>query len=112
MLTAVVDIGLGVAVVVLITAFTAYFVSQEFAYTTVNRARLTAQAEAGDAGSEQALAVTRRTSFMLSGAQLGITVTGLLAGYVAEPLIGSGLADLLGLASVPTGVGLAIGTAV
>ena len=28
---------------------------------------------------------------MLSGAQLGITVTGLLAGYLAEPLIGSGL---------------------
>ena len=27
---------------------------------------------------------------MLSGAQLGITVTGLLAGYLAEPLIGSG----------------------
>ncbi len=49
---------------------------------------------------------------MLSGAQLGITVTGLLAGYVAEPLIGSGIADLLGLASVPVGVGVAIGTAV
>ena len=44
---------------------------------------------------------------MLSGAQLGITVTGLLAGYLAEPLIGSGLADLLGLASVPTAVGVA-----
>ena len=48
---------------------------------------------------------------MLSGAQLGITVTGLLAGYVAEPLIGSGLAELLGT-SVPRGVGVAIGTAV
>ncbi|WP_280447935.1 BCCT family transporter, partial [Nocardia cyriacigeorgica] len=38
----------------------------------------------------------RRTSFMLSGAQLGITVTGLLVGYVAEPLIGRGLGELLG----------------
>ncbi len=96
MLTALVNIGLGVAVVVLITAFTAYFVAQEFAYTAVNRAGLTARAEAGDSASERALAVTRRTSFMLSGAQLGITVTGLLAGYLAEPLIGSGFAELIG----------------
>lgn len=106
------NIGLGIAVVVLITAFTAWFVAQEFAYTTVNRASLTAHAEAGDSAAARALDVTRRTSFMLSGAQLGITVTGLLAGYLAEPLIGDGLAELLGFASVPSGVGVAVGTAV
>jgi CBS domain containing-hemolysin-like protein len=43
-LSALASIGLGVAVVVLITAFTAYFVAQEFAYTAVNRSRLTALA--------------------------------------------------------------------
>lgn len=112
MLTALANIALGVLVVVLITAFTAYFVAQEFAYTTVSRAGLTAHAEAGDTAAARALDVTRRTSFMLSGAQLGITVTGLLAGYLAEPLIGSGLADLLGLASVPPAVGVAVGAAV
>ena len=111
MLTALVNIGLGVAVVVLITAFTAYFVAQEFAYTAVNRAGLTARAEAGDSASERALAVTRRTSFMLSGAQLGITVTGLLAGYLAEPLIGGGFADLIG-GGVPSTFGVAVGAAV
>lgn len=47
---------------------------------------------------------------MLSGAQLGITVTGLLVGYVAEPLIGSALGDLLGGAGIPTAVGLTVGT--
>ena len=109
MLTALANIGLGVLVVVFITAFTAYFVALEFAYTTVSRASLTAHAEAGDSAAACALDVTRRTSFMLSGAQLGITVTGLLAGYLAEPLIGTGLADLLGLVSVPTAVGVAIG---
>ena len=111
MLTALVNIGLGVAVVILITAFTAYFVAQEFAYTAVNRAGLTARAEAGDAGSARALAVTRRTSFMLSGAQLGITVTGLLAGYLAEPLIGSGFAELIG-GGVASTAGVAVGAAV
>jgi magnesium and cobalt exporter, CNNM family len=110
-LSALIDIALGIAVVVLITAFTAYFVAQEFAYTAVNRARLTARAEAGDAASERALGVTRRTSFMLSGAQLGITVTGLLAGYLAEPLIGSGFAELVG-GGVSTSAGVAVGAAI
>ena len=47
---------------------------------------------------------------MLSGAQLGITVTGLLVGYVAEPLIGAALGDLLGGVGIPTAVGVAVGT--
>ena len=47
--------------------------------------------------------MTARLSFMLSGAQLGITVTALLAGYVAEPYLGEGLADLLGVAGLPRG---------
>src|SRR3954454_6930681 len=103
---------LGVVVVLAITVLTSYFVAQEFAYMAVDRATLASRAEGGDSAAKRALAVTRRTSFMLSGAQLGITVTGLLAGYLAEPLIGAGLADLLGLASVPTAVGVAIGAAV
>ena len=101
---------LGVIVVLAITAATAYFVAQEFGYMSVDRSRLAARAEAGDAGARRALSVTRRTSFMLSGAQLGITVTGLLVGYVAEPLIGRALGEALGLLSVPTGVGVAVGT--
>ena len=109
MLTAIGAVALGIVVVLLITALTGYFVAQEFAYMAVDRSRLKARAEAGDGASERALSVTRRTSFMLSGAQLGITVTGLLVGYVAEPLIGEGVGTLLGGVSVPTGVGVAIG---
>lgn len=101
---------LGVVVVLAITAATAYFVAQEFGYMSVDRSRLAARAETGDDGARKALDVTRRTSFMLSGAQLGITVTGLLVGYVAEPLIGESLGEALGLANVPTGVGVAVGT--
>lgn len=101
---------LGVVVVLAITAVTGYFVAQEFAFMAVDRSRLAAKAEAGDTGAERALGVTRRTSFMLSGAQLGITVTGLLVGYVAEPLIGESLGEGLGGVGVPTGVGIAVGT--
>jgi CBS domain containing-hemolysin-like protein len=107
--TEVLSLLLGVLVVLAITVVTGYFVAQEFAYMAVDRATLTARAEAGNAAAARALAVTRRTSFMLSGAQLGITVTGLLVGYVAEPLIGESLGALLGGVGVPTAVGVGIG---
>jgi CBS domain containing-hemolysin-like protein len=107
--TEVLSLLLGVLVVLAITAVTGYFVAQEFAYMAVDRSQLNARAAAGDAAAKRALGVTRRTSFMLSGAQLGITVTGLLVGYVAEPLIGESLGALLGGVGVPTAVGVGVG---
>jgi CBS domain containing-hemolysin-like protein len=107
--TDVLSLALGMAVVLGITVVTGYFVAQEFAYMTVDRSALAARAEGGDATAQRALGVTRRTSFMLSGAQLGITVTGLLVGYVAEPLIGESLGTLLGGIGVPTAVGVGTG---
>ena len=101
---------LGILVILAIIAVNGYFVAQEFAYMAVDRARLAARAAQGDAAAKRALAVTRRTSFMLSGAQLGITVTGLLVGYVAEPMVGRSLGVLLAGAGVPTGVGVGVGT--
>jgi CBS domain containing-hemolysin-like protein len=101
---------LGVVVIVALSALTGYFVAQEFGYMAVDRSRLRARAAAGDAGAARALRITRRTSFLLSGAQLGITVTGLLVGYVAEPLIGGGVGELFGGVGVPGAVGVAIGT--
>ncbi|MET0474763.1 MAG: hemolysin family protein [Mycobacterium sp.] len=100
---------LGAFVVLAITALTGYFVAQEFAYMAVDRSRLKVRAEAGDVAAGRALSITRRTSFMLSGAQLGITVTGLLVGYVAEPLIGRGLGELLGGIGIPTALGVVVG---
>ena len=100
----------GLALTAAIIAANGYFVAQEFAYMSVDRVKLRARAEAGDASAKRALAVTTRTSFMLSGAQLGITVTGLMVGYVAEPFIGESLGALLGGAGVPAAVGITIGT--
>ncbi|CAM3745449.1 hemolysin family protein [Nocardiopsis rhodophaea] len=111
MIGTILGILLGVLVVLVITALTGYFVAQEFGYMAVDRSRLKARAEEGDTGAALALDITRRTSFMLSGAQLGITVTGLLVGYVAEPLIGNGIGELLGRVEVPQGVSVAIGIA-
>ncbi|GAA1190385.1 hemolysin family protein [Prauserella alba] len=101
---------LGIVIILAVIAANGYFVAQEFAYMAVDRSRLAALAESGNRSAKRALAITRRTSFMLSGAQLGITVTGLLVGYVAEPLVGNALGTALGGVGVPTSVGIAVGT--
>ncbi len=106
----VLDLLIGLSIVMLITAFTGYFVAQEFGYMAVDRSRLNARAARGDAAAERALSVTRRTSFMLSGAQLGITVTALLVGYVAEPFIGEAIGEALGGLDVDQSIGITIGT--
>ncbi|MGX7829622.1 hemolysin family protein [Actinokineospora sp. 24-640] len=94
--------------ITLLTVATGYFVAQEFAYLAVDRGRLRQHAEDGDKAAERAYRVTGRLSFMLSGAQFGITVTALLAGYVAEPLLGEGLAAVLGAAGLPEAVSLSV----
>ncbi|XPP25733.1 MAG: hemolysin family protein [Leucobacter sp.] len=108
--TAILMLLIGIVLILVIIAANGYFVAQEFAYMSVDRSRLAARAERGDARAERALAVTRRTSFMLSGAQLGITVTGLLVGYVAEPLVGDSLGVLLGGLDIPPAVTVSVAT--
>ncbi|MET7757539.1 hemolysin family protein [Streptomyces sp. NPDC005389] len=94
--------ALGLLAVLLLTAGTGYFVAQEFAYVAADRLALAREAEAGDKRAARALTVLERLSFMLSGAQLGITVTGLVVGFLAEPSVsallkpaleGTGLSD-------------------
>lgn len=100
----------GTLVILAIIAANGYFVAQEFAYMAVDRTRLAVLAADGNASAKRALEVTKRTSFMLSGAQLGITVTGLMVGFVAEPLVGQSLGVLLGGVGIPAEVGVTVGT--
>lgn len=64
------------------------FVAAEFSFVTVDRATIERQAEAGDRGAQGTLKALRTLSTQLSGAQLGITVTNLAIGFLAEPAIG------------------------
>ncbi|MEW2374741.1 hemolysin family protein [Micromonospora sp. NPDC047812] len=104
-------IVVGLLLIIVLTVATGYFVAQEFGYVAVDRNRLKQLADDGDKAAVRALEVTGRLSFMLSGAQLGITVTALLVGYVAEPFLGAGLAELLGVAGVSTAVSLPLSVA-
>ena len=85
---------LGVVAIVVLVVANGFFVAAEFAYVAVDRNTLEGAGE-HDRGARRALAVLRRLSFMLSGAQLGITATSLLVGFIAEPVSRSALAPLL-----------------
>ncbi|CAM5371482.1 hemolysin family protein [Streptomyces griseomycini] len=92
---------LGLFAVFVLTAGTGYFVAQEFAYVSADRLALARDAEAGDRKAARALKVLQRLSFMLSGAQLGITVTGLVVGFIAEPSVSALLRPALSGAGIP-----------
>ncbi len=64
------------------------FVAAEFSFVTVDRATIERDAEAGERGAEGTLLALRSLSTQLSGAQLGITITNLAIGFLAEPALG------------------------
>jgi CBS domain containing-hemolysin-like protein len=53
-------------------------------------------AAAGVRGAKVTAGALRRLSFHLSGAQLGITATSLVVGFIAEPTVAAALEPLLG----------------
>ncbi len=71
----------------LLTAGNAFFVAAEFGLVTVDRAELDRRAGTGERGARTVQRALRELSFQLSGAQLGITLTALLTGYLAEPAL-------------------------
>jgi CBS domain containing-hemolysin-like protein len=109
-------IAIGLVIILAVTAATGFFVALEFAYTAVDRSKLEDLAAGPDAKrasrARRALKICGRLSFALSGAQLGITVTALFVGFFAEPYLGEGLAQLLGVAGVPAAVSVTAGTVV
>ncbi len=96
--------ALGLFGVVALIAANGYFVAVEFAFVAARRSRFLEQAEEGDRRSKRAIEVHKRLSFMLSGAQLGITVTTLLVGFIAEPAIASLIEPALIAVGVPESV--------
>lgn len=102
------NVGLGLTLMVMLIAANGYFVAAEFAYVAVRRTRLAELRDAGDRAADRALAVTARLSFMLSGAQLGITATSLLVGFVAEPTLGRALQPLLVATGLPPAASVGI----
>ena len=112
--------ALGIAAIIVLTLGTGFFVAQEFAYVAADRSLLRRRAESGDKAAGRAMVVMGRLSFMLSGAQLGITVTALLVGFIAEPALAALISPGLDAVGVPGGatpvisliLGFAVATAI
>lgn len=67
----------------------AFFVAAEFAIMASRMSQIEAKAEAGNRLAKLALKAMRSLQLQLAGAQLGINVTSLGLGHVAEPAIAS-----------------------
>ena len=90
------------------------FVAAEFALVAVDRTRVNERAAAGDRNAQRVKRLLGRLSYHLSGAQLGITVTSLMLGYLAEPAIAVALEPAVGAVfgeGTPRGVSVGIALA-
>lgn len=116
-------VALGLLAVVALIGANAFFVAAEFSAVSVSRGPLEEAARgsrrARRRSAQSLLRVTERLTFHLSAAQLGITVTSLLLGWAAEPLIAELLLGAFGAVlsessahAVAVAVALALATVV
>ena len=78
---------LSLLAIVMLTAGTALFVAAEFSLTTLERSTVEANARNGRGRDRLVRRAHHTLSFQLSGAQLGISITTLVTGYLTEPLV-------------------------
>ncbi len=83
------------AVLVLLFA-NGLFVAAEFSFVAVDRARIEALAAQGKPGARVVERIMHRLAFYLSGTQLGVTVTSLVLGFIAEPTVAGLLEPVFG----------------
>lgn len=102
-----------------LVAANAAFVANEFSLVAVDRTQVAVAAAAGDRRARSVQAATAQLSFHLSVAQLGITVSSVALGFIAQPTIArvleGPLSRLVGgqrVDVVALGVALALATAV
>ncbi|UFQ14472.1 MULTISPECIES: hemolysin family protein [Streptomyces] len=80
-----------------------FFVAAEFGLVTVERPDAEKAAADGDRRARTVVAALKELSFQLSGTQLGITLTSLVVGMLAEPALAHLLAGPFTAIGVPDG---------
>ncbi|MFD3451233.1 hemolysin family protein [Streptomyces sp. NPDC058691] len=85
-----------------------FFVAAEFGLVTVERPAAERAAAEGDRRALSVVESLRKLSFQLSGTQLGITITSLVVGMLAEPALAHLLSGPLTAIGVPSGAAPAI----
>lgn len=105
------------AIGIVLTAGTGIFVAAEFSLVNLDRAQLERDRDEGIPGLGSTIQALKHTSTHLSSAQLGITITTLLAGYTLEPALSDFLMPLFSSLHIGNGWGdtissvLAVGVA-
>ncbi|MCB0924543.1 MAG: HlyC/CorC family transporter [Mycobacterium sp.] len=92
---------LSLLAIVVLTLGTAVFVAAEFSLTALERSTVDANARSGDRRDRFVQRAHRTLSFQLSGAQLGISITTLGTGFLAEPVLARLLTPALEAARLP-----------
>lgn len=100
------------AIGVILTFGTGVFVAAEFSLVALDRSELERRREGGERGLDGVIRGLRRTSTHLSSAQLGITLTTLLAGYTLEPAISGMLDGPLAAIGIPDGIRRGVGATI
>ncbi|MGB8389060.1 hemolysin family protein [Mycobacterium sp.] len=80
-------IVVSVVAIALLIFGNAVFVAAEFSLTALDRSTVEANARAGGRRDRLIRRAQHRLSFQLSGAQLGISITTLVTGYLTEPMV-------------------------
>ncbi|MFD7072144.1 hemolysin family protein [Streptomyces sp. NPDC059913] len=81
-----------------------FFVAAEFGLVTVERPDAERAAAEGDRRARTVVGALRELSFQLSGTQLGITITSLVVGMLAEPALAQLLEGPLNAVGLPDGL--------
>ena len=93
---------------ILLTFGTGVFVAAEFSLVALDRHELERRRDAGERGLDRVIRALKQTSTHLSSAQLGITLTTLLAGFLLEPTLSAWLDGPIGALGVPESLRRAI----
>ncbi|NDH65825.1 MAG: HlyC/CorC family transporter, partial [Microbacteriaceae bacterium] len=104
---------LALALGVLLTLGTGLFVASEFSLVNLDRRELEARRARGERGLSNSIRALKSTSTHLSGAQLGITITTMLTGFLIEPALSALISPLFDQwnlsASAKSGIALILG---
>ncbi|MET7680949.1 hemolysin family protein [Streptomyces sp. NPDC005423] len=92
---------LGAAILLILA--NGFFVAAEFGLVTVERPEAEQAAAQGDRRAATVVESLKELSFQLSGTQLGITITSLVVGMLAEPALAELLHGPFGALGVPEG---------
>lgn len=80
-------IGINVGIIIILVAFTAFFVSSEFAMVKVRTTRIDQLVAEGNKKAEKAKKILSNLDGYLSATQVGITITSLILGWLGEPTV-------------------------